>query len=244
LAKIELRGKHGKGKFAIVSDEDYEHLSKYKWHVNKGYPERSENIGGGKILHVKMHKEILNQPKGYVADHINGDKLDNRRENLRICTQGENAKNKRLSKVNTSGFKGVSLDKKSGKWSAYVSNKHIGYFDDIETAARAYDYHALLRHGEFALINFPNETPTEPVIIRRKVSSLYRGVSWSSRDEVWRPQISKEGKRYCLGSFSNEHEAALAYNAKSIELFGENAFINYVEEVIYDNERKELPLSE
>lgn len=231
MGKIELTGKHGIGKYAIFEDED-SWILKYKWHVNKGYPERSYRVGPGVVKHPKMHREIMKPPKGYVVDHINGNKLDNRRENLRICTQAENAKNKRKNKNNTSGYKGVSLSHSKGKYTAYVSHngvrKHIGNFTNAEEAGRAFDYYNLLYNGEYAVLNFPNDIPVEPV--KRKSTSKYRGVTWCKRDRAWIAQISRNKIRYCLGYFSCEHEAARAYNQKSIELDGIEAILNVIEE--------------
>jgi hypothetical protein len=230
MKKIELTGKHGKGKYAIVDDEDYTLLSKYKWHLNKGYPERSEYITG-RVIHKRISREIMTPTGNLVVDHINGDKLDNRRENLRVCTQAENAKNKRGNKRNTSGYKGVSFDKRKGTWAAYISNKHIGYFENEEIAARAYDYHALKIHKQFATLNFPNEVPQAPM--KKILTSNFKGVSWSKRDKVWRSLIQKDGVRISLGSFKDELQAAKAYNEKATELFGTTAVLNLVEEVEY-----------
>lgn len=88
------------------------------------------------------------------VDHINGDGLDNRRENLRICTHAENTRNKRMLGANTSGFKGVSWHKGDRKFRAQITvNKrkiHLGNFDDAEMAHEMYCLAADMLHGEFA----------------------------------------------------------------------------------------------
>lgn len=91
-----------RGKIALFDDEDYEELSKYKWFITKVYASRHS---GNKTVY--MHREIMKTPENMETDHINGDVLDNRRENLRICTRQENARNIRGISSNTSGYKGV-----------------------------------------------------------------------------------------------------------------------------------------
>lgn len=93
------------------------------------------------------------------VDHINHNKLDNRRCNLRICTETQNNMNKCFDSRNTSGYKGVSWHKSARKWFAYIRfNKqrlNIGFFDDPVEAAHAYDDAARIYHGEYAHLNFP-----------------------------------------------------------------------------------------
>ena len=95
---------------------------------------------------------------GFEVDHINHNTLDNRRENLRVCTKSENQRNKR-SMPGTSKFKGVFWHSAARKWAACITesgrNKYIGVFNVEEDAARAYDREALLLYGEFAYMNFP-----------------------------------------------------------------------------------------
>ena len=106
-----------------------------------------------------MHRFIMKPKSNEYVDHINGDKLDNRKENLRICTKKENQRNQKVRKDNTSGYKGVAL--MAGKyWRAYITSggsrqKHLGNFKTKEEAARAYDEKAKEYFGEFARLNFP-----------------------------------------------------------------------------------------
>jgi len=105
----------------------------------------------------------MNVPKGMVTDHINHNGLDNRKSNLRVCTDAENGRNKQRQKGGTSIYKGVCWHKAKKKWVAQIKfegkNMHIGYFtDDKEKeAARAVDAKAKVLHGEYALLNFPDE---------------------------------------------------------------------------------------
>lgn len=101
-----------------------------------------------------LHRLILGAQKGFFVDHINGDGLDNRRVNLRICSLAEN--NKNLSKYTgekiTSKYKGVSL-LPNGKWRCRVQGEHVGNFDTEELAALAYNERALKLFGDFAKLN-------------------------------------------------------------------------------------------
>jgi len=145
------------GKFAVVSVEDYERLSQYNWCISRSgrrlYACRNEN---GR--HIAMHRFLMNPPKGMVVDHIDGDGLNNRRSNLRVCTQQQNLWNTRPT-GKSSKYKGVSRDKQKKKWVVYVrcndENLYCGRFDDEVEAARVYDREAFARFGAFAYLNFP-----------------------------------------------------------------------------------------
>jgi hypothetical protein len=150
------------GKAAIVDDENFSGLSAFRWRAQKSssgkyYACRSENWKRGKRPTTHMHREVLRPKDGEQVDHINGDTLDNRRENLRICGQLQNSYNRTSQKNNTSGFKGVS--ELRGKFVAYIAyngkQRHIGCFDTAAEAASAYDEAALKFHGEFASLNTP-----------------------------------------------------------------------------------------
>lgn len=139
-----------RGEVAIVDDENFEELSQSKWHCDKqGYAVRGD--------HEYMHRIIMNAPKGMTVDHINGDKLDNRRENLRLCEHAENMRNMKKHKDNKSGYKGVSWNKYHKRWVATIGFNYehirIGFFDNIHDAARAYNERAKELFGEFASIN-------------------------------------------------------------------------------------------
>ena len=140
------------GKKAIVDDEDFEELSKSKWYTHRKYAACHQ-----KNPMVVMHRIILGAKKGQQVDHINGDGLDNRRENLRFCTQAENQWNRRKQKNNTSGFKGVVLNQITGKWVAQITVKgkamNLGYFVEKKDAAETYDKAAFRYYGEFARLN-------------------------------------------------------------------------------------------
>jgi len=146
------------GKFALVDDEDYDKLNQFKWYISDGYAVRDVLPRGIKHQTIRMHRMIVNTPKGMDTDHINMDRLDNRRENLRVCNRSQNMLNTKAHSDNASGMKGVSWDKKKRKWRAriFINNreKWLGYFDQIIDAAHAYDEAMLNRSSEFARTNF------------------------------------------------------------------------------------------
>jgi hypothetical protein len=146
-----------KGKFTLVDDDNYEELSKYKWQYHSlGYAIRSTPSVLGKQGHMFMHREIMHTPIGMQTDHINGNKLDNRKINLRVCSVSENHMNAKKSSNKTSGYKGVCWDKYNNKWKAYIGKKHLGVFTMPEIGARVYDEEAKRLFGKFAKLNFPD----------------------------------------------------------------------------------------
>lgn len=148
------------GKFAIVDDEDYAELSKHKWYALKvdktWYAYRGARMPNNKMALVAMHRQILNAPKGSEVDHMNHNGLNNKRDNIQICSKGQNQANQNM----------------------------------------------------------------------RGGTSVFKGVYWHKSREEWRAQIKHNRKNICLGSFSNEVDAAKAYDKKAKELFGEFALTN------------------
>jgi len=146
------------GKVALVDDEDYEELNQYKWYAQKGgnafyaartaLPSRSQ---------IRMHRVIKKSPDDKEIDHRNHNGLDNRKENLRICTRSQNQYNQKLSKNSTSGHKGVSWKQQNKKWQAHITingiRKYLGYYTAKEKARLAYNKAAKELFGEFALLN-------------------------------------------------------------------------------------------
>jgi hypothetical protein len=150
MKKIKLTN----GMIAKIDDEDFEKVSAYNWNYkDTGYARTTSRP------HILMHHFIMGKIEGKVIDHIDRDKLNNQKSNLRFCSQSQNSINK---------------DKK------------------------------------------------------KKCSSKYKGVIWKERLGKWECRIKKNKKLYYLGLFENEIEAALQYNKKAIELYGEFAFLNDV----------------
>jgi hypothetical protein len=136
--------------FAMIDDEDFELVSRYVWHISYyGYA-----ISGI----IFMHRLILGLSVWDTSvDHINGNKLDNHKSNLRKCTVAQNIYNSKICSRNKSGYKGVYWNKEKGKWSAQIKynrkSMHIGYFKNKNDAALAYNRMALRFFGEFARLN-------------------------------------------------------------------------------------------
>ena len=141
------------GKKAFVDDCDFEKLQEYRWKSrSRGTTTFYAEAKGSRL---SMHRIIINAKKGEQVDHINRNGLDNRRENLRLCSHSQNQINRPQQKNNTSGYKGVYLFKK--KWRACIKIKgkllYLGYFSDKKEAAETYNKKAKELFGEFAYQN-------------------------------------------------------------------------------------------
>jgi len=149
----------GNGQFTIVDEWDYEYLNRWKWHVNKnGYVQRTVKRWNSEKnpITVLMHRSINGTPRGLDTDHINGNKLDNRRSNLRSVTKKENSWNRHgLRKDNKSGFNGVHRAPHLIKhpWVARLGDKIIGSYSNPVDAAIAYNWACLKERGGMAVFN-------------------------------------------------------------------------------------------
>lgn len=153
-----------KGRSAIVDAADFDWLNQWKWCCNsRGYVMRKAPRKKGKRKTIRMHRVILSPPGDMEVDHINGNPLDNRRCNLRICTHTQNLANSRKRAGCSSRYKGVWWDSNRRKWQAYIRSAskriHLGRFNTEEAAAAAYDQAALEYFGEFARLNNPRAVP-------------------------------------------------------------------------------------
>lgn len=151
----------------LVDDEDYERLSQYNWYAtgdkHTHYAIRRE-YANGKQKNIRMHRELMNPPEGKVVDHINGNGLDNRKENLRVCLQSQNCRNARKYEA-SNRYIGVTYLKTKDKWQANGNmdgkQVYLGIFDCEIAAARARDAYVRQHYGEFAKFNFPQEHLTD-----------------------------------------------------------------------------------
>lgn len=149
-----------RGLVAIVDAADFDWLNQWKWHAKRsksGYYAARKRAGQLTF----MHRLVLDTPQHLRTDHINGNTLDNRRENLRTATPQQNACNRGPIPNSSSQYKGVGHVHSRGKWVAQIKINsrtiRLGYFANEIDAARAYDAKALELFGEFAYLNFPQE---------------------------------------------------------------------------------------
>lgn len=147
-----------RGLVALVDDGDFEWLSQWKWHADKdNYVKRNVTTSKKpyRQTRVLMHREILGLEYGdpREGDHINLNRLDNRRSNLRVCTRRQNEYNKGPRIDNTSGYKGVSFYKRTRKWMARIldngKRRYLGSYETPQEAYEAYKCAAKIIHGDF-----------------------------------------------------------------------------------------------
>jgi hypothetical protein len=208
------------GKYAIVDVDDYERLAKYKWQLHSNghtfYAFRSSTTADAtKGQRVWMHREVIDIPEGLVCDHINRKGLDDRKANVRPATRSQNSCNARKRAKTSSRYRGVSRDAMSNRYRAQIKvngrNIYLGMFDDQEQAAKAYDAAAKEYHGEFAVLNFPDRSPSRVTVVAerflakiaekwekvyKKVQKLIETVKkWAEGRKSGHQEIRREGIR-------------------------------------------------
>lgn len=166
MKKIPLKNKKKEiVAYTLVDDEDWEMVNSLgRWSVMKTTDDRNYYVG--RTIRKKgtegrtsllLHRFILKPPSGFFIDHINGNGLDNRKRNLRLCTPSQNMFNRRISKSKKNGPKGLYWIKERKKWrvmiSAYYERFNIGYFSSKREALIAYNEAAIRLHGKFAFLN-------------------------------------------------------------------------------------------
>ena len=155
-------------KVALIDDEDYDKVVEAirykngkpgKWYAHEVQPGYCYAVNGSRRNGI--HRVVMDAPPGMDVDHINGDRLDNRKQNLRVCTRSQNSSNKKLRRDSKSGFKGV-YQTRSGRYQAYIGvpntagqHEWLGTYDTGEEAARVRDRRAIELQGEFVYTNFP-----------------------------------------------------------------------------------------
>jgi hypothetical protein len=212
--------------YTMVDSEDYDYLSRFNWFLSK----RGYVVHHNGNTTTSMHRMITNPPQDMTVDHKDNCKLNNKRDNLRICTQAQNNYNKPPLK-RTSKYKGVI--KRENTWIAQIQVEgkiiHIGTFVSEIASACAYNHYAKKYFGEYAWLNDVPDNVDWRAYESIVYTSKLRGVSWAKANGKWRAVIHHNKKQYSLGLFSSEEDAGKAYDKKAIELKGSKAKLNFPE---------------
>lgn len=206
-------------KVALIDEADVEKAAGINWYLST-----ADYVYGyfGNNEKRLLHRFLLDVTDSKVqVDHKNRNPLDCTRDNLRLCTNRQNTGNSDKRTTNTSGYKGVCWSEKYKGWRATITNHgkpvHIGYFDVLETAARAYDKAAIAVFGEFAYLNFPDEDNSnfdDGIVRRQPPTSTRKGVRLGRYNRwIARARGKDKGERHYLGSFDTEQEAIAAIEA-------------------------------
>ncbi len=244
MKEVEIKSKTYRTHYALVDNDDFELVSGYKWRLSKNVNKTSGDVSFYAVTHVKregggwttlhMHRLILGLEFGDKrwGDHINYKTLDNRRCNLRPCSPSESVRHRRKTKNTSSRYTGVCFNTRDKNWVSKImvegKNKHLGSFKTQKEAAIQYDKAAYAEYKEFTELNFPEvdhsndnfdiekyKTPAQ-----KKKSSKFVGVYWDKNAGKWRSQIQVDKKNINLGLFTNEEDAARAYERYPIETKG------------------------
>ena len=178
-----------------------------------------------------MHRIILNCPEGFEGDHINRNKLDNQKSNLRIVTRQQNNINRDSFRNSTSEYKGVTWHKGDQRWHAQIRHNNqllfLGAFNEEKIAAAAYNHYAEKYFGKYAVLNdVPKTDFQNKRVLKGNCASKFRGVTFNKAHQRWVARIGVNKKRLSLGTFKSEQDAAIAYN---------NAFSKFKSEKVVPN---------
>ena len=160
MKKIRLTGKYGTGQYALVDNEIFNWINQWQWCVDKGYAVRGKSKKNGKqVSNIRMHRAIVETyqsiDKSVYIDHINGNKLDNRKVNLRVVNQKQSAINRPIMSGSRVKYKGVTYEKMKYRARIYPDGKAIslGSYDTPEEAAEAYNRAAEQYYKQYARLN-------------------------------------------------------------------------------------------
>lgn len=212
------------GGVTLIDAEDLPKLQGHKWYQHMGYARARKPHGEIHLSHI-----IMPCPKGFFIDHINRNKLDNRKSNLRIATRSENNANRSSFKNTSSRYKGVHWNKQSGFWEAAIrkNNKTItlGMYENEIAAASAYNAYARKLWGEYAVLNDIEEVDYRKLRHFKKSAnpqSKFMGVTKHCCGK-WISRITVNGKRKILGYFEQEKDATEAFNKAYVMYKGKEA---------------------
>lgn len=187
--------------YAIVDEDDYGELNKRKWHLHHGYAACQDM--------ETMHRKLTNAKKGDIVDHINHNKLDNRKCNLRIVTRSQNNQNRRKKEGTTSQYVGVFYDRNRKIFSAYSMSTNLGSYTNEEDAGRAHDIFAFHALGKGAktngLISYEEAMKISPPVKEKVIRDLPDNIYFENGK--YYAQINYDGKRYKKFGFKTVEEA-------------------------------------
>ncbi len=222
-----------KGSIVLVDDDIYEEYQNKKLYISShGYPAQNKTC---------LHVIVLGKRPGFIIDHIDGDKLNNQRSNLRHATRSQNAQNARNRKR---PYKYVGVTKCRERWKARCTNKYLGYFTNIDHAAYAYDLYCKNLFGENALLNNiskPDDWDDNYTVPMAKTTyEMPKGVKKYGNKFAARYQYN--GKQKHIGMFQSIDDASAAVSKAEKERDEELLEKHYNQAIIYHNEIAAIPI--
>lgn len=231
---------------ALISEADLWKAKGKLWSkCSHGYAVAYHRRPDGSETKISLHRVVLPPSEGKIIDHINRNKLDNRRENLRIVTYSQNGMNRGANYDSPSGFKGAIEE--SGKFVSKIKvegkSVYIGTFSTAEDAAKAYNVKAIKYFGEYAHLNEVDHVGFDIESSRSRNYGKYRGVCFHKRDKKWQASRSHKGKKYYIGSFGTALEAAKAYDSFLVNELGIYNDLNF-NSIMEDDFLRGIPVPE
>lgn len=243
IIRVPLSSRKYPGLFAIIDEEDAAVVMHHKWHPARSPRKTADDVfyAHARINgnHVSMHRLINRTPSGKHTDHINGNTLDNRRENLRTVEPSQNRANWHTPVRAERGYIGVEYHSgKPNPYRAVVRGASVGHFLTAEDAARQVDKYRRLIWGDHVRLNFPDEKLEFDGVVPGHAGDKprvqpFRGVHWHSGVRRWRAAITVNGYRRWLGDFDFAEDAARAYDKACVELGRKprNGFVSDVDDI-------------
>lgn len=207
---------------AIIDIEDTDKIKEFSWCLDDyGYAHSSNPT-------KRLHQLLINYDTNInIVDHIDKNKLNNRKSNLRICTKLENNRNIGIQKNNNSGFTGVIYDDKRGLWVSSITvnykNVYLGSYKTYKEAVKSRILGEIEYYKEYSpnkhLLDEYNDVELKPVT-REPINDII-GISWKRDRDKWHAYININGKRVNLGYFSDKQDAIKARKEAEEKYFGE-----------------------